>query len=115
MSGNDLYVHFADDEIGETLYLYDSNTSGWNTEPSAGVMKISRVWVDNAEQGGARLYSQTTLGYGDGYGNQTSVTTYSGYATRSSHSGAQTSTTACTPAATYPITITNPLVRRGDG
>ncbi len=76
-------------KLSETLYLYD-NQNTYNTAPSSGKLTATRAWVDDSGQ-----YAQSSYAY-DSYGNQTGITTYSGYAGASSApgSGARTTTIA---------------------
>jgi RHS repeat-associated protein len=80
--------------IAETINVFDSN----------GFLTKTRALMDPGQ------YSQATFGY-DSYGNVTSLTTYSGYATASSDpaSGARTASTVYDSIYhTYPISITTP-------
>jgi hypothetical protein len=77
--------------IAETLNIYDANTLYTQT-PTSGILKKVRIWVKGAQTSGD--YSQVDYGY-DTWGNQTTVTTYSGYghADTTPTTGAQTSYT----------------------
>jgi len=94
--------------IAESLNIYDSNTT-YNTAPTAGKLTAMRTWVDGALTSGR--YNQASFGY-DTWGNQTTVTTYSGYgtATVAPTVGAATMTVAYDSAYhVYPVSSTNPL------
>ena len=101
--------------LGETLYLYDAN-SQYSSPPApvapdnkAGRLRVQRTLVD--EVGGQKRYSETGYGY-DSHGNQTSQTTYPGYATAvASPAGAAfTTELEYDPLYhTYLISQTNPL------
>jgi RHS repeat-associated protein len=84
--------------------LYDNNST-YNTAPTTGKLKAQRTWVNGND------YSQTSTDY-DAWGNQTSVTSWSGYGTLTSapSSGARTTNTAYdTTYHSYPLSSTNPL------
>jgi len=88
----------------ESLALYD-NASTFSTAPSVGKLTAARTWVTGSS------YSQVTNGY-DAYGNQSAVTTYTGYGTVSSAptvGASSTTTTYDTTYNTYPISQTNEL------
>lgn len=90
--------------LAKTLYFYDgSNTNA--LMPSDGLLTTVRTLVSGSQ------YAQTSYGY-DGWGNQTTVTTYTGLGsdTVAPTTGAATTTTAYDPTYhTYPVTITNAL------
>ncbi len=93
--------------IAESLNLYDSN-SVYNAAPTAGVLTVVRLWIDGTLSTGR--YSQVTYAY-DAWGNQTTVTTYSGYGNASTAptAGTRTSTTVYDPSFhAYPISQTTP-------
>jgi RHS repeat-associated protein len=90
--------------LAETLYLYDGHTT-YNTALTDGILTAQRTLVSGSQ------YAQTSYGY-DTWGNQTSVTTYTGLgsATSAPTTGAATTTTAYDSTYhTYPVTITNAL------
>jgi RHS repeat-associated protein len=92
-------------KLAETLYLYD-NQNTYNTAPSAGKLTAARAWVDDSGQ-----YAQSSYAY-DSYGNQTGVTTYSGYATINSAPGSGARTTSLSYDSyynTYALSSTNAL------
>ena len=98
----------------QTLYVYDNKTT-LNSAPDDGKLTAILKWVNGSD------YSSTSFGY-DSWGNQTSVTTYSGYGTPWQAVGAHTTYTcygsgepvgenACADDGyrTYPIWIKNSL------
>jgi RHS repeat-associated protein len=91
-------------KVAETIYLYDDSESV--QQPAQGKLTAVRKWVNDGQ------YSQVTFAY-DAYGNQTELTSYSGYAsaTASPTSGARTSTTAYDQDGyhTYAISSSNAL------
>ena len=89
--------------LAESLNLYDGANT-YTTAPTAGILSAVRAWVNGAQ------YSQIAFGY-DTWGNQNSVTTYSGYGSASSAPtvGAATMTTAFDSVFhVYPISQTTP-------
>jgi len=93
--------------VAQTLNIYDAN-SAWNQPPTTGKLAAVRTWVSDTDTLGL---SQVSYGY-DGWGNRTTVTTYSAYGTRDSApaSGARTTTTLFDSAYnTYPVSETNAL------
>jgi RHS repeat-associated protein len=92
--------------IADKLYLYDG-ANAHTAQPNHGRLTATRTWVKGALSTGD--YSQITYGY-DAWGNQSTVTTYTGYGTASSAPtvGAQTTTTTYDDDYhAYPLTITN--------
>ncbi len=97
--------------LGETLNIYDSNTT-YNSPPATGLLKKQRVLLDIHPTLGA-LYGETAYTY-DVWGNQTGVTSYSGYGTAGSSpiSGARsTNRTYDTTYNTYVVSETNALTQ----
>ncbi len=93
-------------KVGESIIFYDTNTA-YNAAPIKGEAAKQRAWVQNTD------YSQASMGY-DTYGNITSQTVYTGYATATqttNPSGAQTTTTQYNDGGynTYPTKVTNAL------
>ena len=90
-------------KMGETLYLYDGSQS-YTAPPVAGHLSARRVWAQNGD------YIQTSSGY-DPYGNLTSQTVYTGYATSGADptTGAETSTSGYDAYHTYANVMTNAL------
>jgi YD repeat-containing protein len=89
-----IWVDNGTGTIAETINIYDNN----------GILTKTRTLMNPGE------YSQATLGY-DSWGNVTSLTAYSGYATASSDptSGARTATAVYDSVYhTYPVSITTP-------
>jgi len=95
-------------KIGESIIFYDNNTA-YNTTPTKGDVTMQRAWALNND------YSQVSMGY-DTYGNITSQTVYTGYATATqttNPTGAQTTTTQYNDGGynTYPTKIKNALLQ----
>jgi YD repeat-containing protein len=89
--------------IAESINIYDSNST-YNQMPTVGKLSAVRTWMSGTQ------YSQATFAY-DTWGNQTTVTTYSGYGTASTAptTGARTTNTAFdTVFHVYPISQTTP-------
>ncbi len=91
--------------LAETLYLYDGSNT-YNTAPTDGKLTAQRTLVSGNQ------YAQTTY-VNDAWGNQTSVTTYTGTdgtaASAPTTGAATTSTVYDGTYHTYPVTITNAL------
>ena len=88
--------------VAQTLNLYDDHTV-YNTMPTAGNITGTRTWVSGVN------FTQTSYGY-DAWGNQTSVTTYTGLGTGAvaPTTGAVTATTTYDSTYhTYPVSISN--------
>lgn len=104
-------------KVAETYLFYDNNDL-YTAAPTNGDLTRQRTWVQSGD------YNQTSFAY-DAYGSQTSVTTYTGYATATqttNPTGAQTTYTcfggggtlggqSCTSDNyhTYPLWTMNPL------
>ena len=89
--------------LAESLNLYDGANT-YTTAPTAGTLTATRMWTSGTQ------YSQITFGY-DTWGNQNSVTAYSGYGSASSAPmvGAATTTTTFDSAFhVYPVSQTTP-------
>ncbi len=92
--------------IAESLNIYDDNLT-YNLTPTTGKLAAVRTWINGSN------YSQSSYGY-DAWGNQDTITTYTGYgtATTAPTVGAQTtSTTYDLNYHTYPVTISNALLQ----
>jgi RHS repeat-associated protein len=90
--------------MGQTLYFYDNHLN-YSDPPTLGKLTDTRTWT------GTTGYSHIRYGY-DGWGNRTSVTTYSGYGganTNTPPAGGRTTITVFDPVFhVYPISETTP-------
>lgn len=91
----------------EAYFFYDNATTTYTTPPAEGDLTRQRVWRQNTD------YIQTSFVYNT-FGNQTSQSTYTGYATAAqtgNPTDPQTTTTAYDADGynTYPVSVTNPL------
>ena len=105
--GSDCDFSGASGLLGETLNIYDANST-YSTAPTTGLLKITRARLDDSN--GVK-YGETGFSY-DAWGNQTGVTSYSGYGTATSSPtiGARSVTrTYDTTYNTYVLSETNPL------
>lgn len=97
--------------LSQTLFLYGGNTGNYAAAPANAILTGSRTWVGDPRSAPDTRYSQVSFGY-DGWGNQTSITTYRGYGTAASSPllGEQTLTKSYDSYyGTYLVAETNPL------